>query len=147
MQEVIMASGRVHAQAVIMSTEGFLVASAATRDINLLWMVAGSFTGLLINPDLDQDGKTISDFFVNVIPKIGKPIAWFWRMYTWLYRRFPHRSFWTHAPVIGTLIRVVYFGWWLYFVCPTFPLEFIIGLAAADTIHWLLDLRIFRNVL
>jgi uncharacterized metal-binding protein len=142
------ANGRTHSLAVMMAAEGFLIASAASRDVNLLWMVAGSFTGLLINPDLDQNGQTISDAFINFIPKIGKHIAWLWRVYTWIYRHlFKHRSFWTHTPIVGTLIRVVYFGWWLYFICPTFPLEFVIGLAAADTIHWLLDLRIFRKVL
>jgi uncharacterized metal-binding protein len=60
---------------------------------------------------------------------------------------FKHRSFWTHTPVIGTIIRLAYFGWWLYFTVQTFPIEFVIGLIAADLLHWLMDLKVFSRIL
>jgi uncharacterized metal-binding protein len=142
-----MTTGRIHSQAVFTAATCFAVVSVAKSDPALLWTSAGAFVGLLINPDLDQNSMTISDFFIVTIPIVGKPLGLLWRSYTWLYRRFPHRSFFTHAPIVGTVIRLVYFGWWMWFAFQTLPVEFVIGLAAADVLHWTLDWKLFSRIL
>jgi uncharacterized metal-binding protein len=143
-----MTTGRIHSQAVFTAATCFAVVSVAKSDPSLLWTSAGAFVGLLINPDLDQNASTISDFFILTIPKIGKPIGWFWRSYTWTYRHlFKHRSFFTHTPIVGTVIRIAYFGWWMYFAIQSLPLEFVTGLIAADVLHWLLDMKMFSRIL
>lgn len=143
-----MTTGRIHSQAVFTAATCFAVAAVIKPDPALLWTSAGAFVGLLISPDLDLNLMTISDFFIATIPIVGKPLGWFWRSYTWLYRRlFKHRSFFTHTPVVGTIIRFAYFGWWLYFTVQTFPMEFVTGLIAADLLHWVLDWKLFSRIL
>jgi uncharacterized metal-binding protein len=143
-----MTTGRIHSQAVFTAATCFAVMAVAKSDPPLLWTSAGAFAGLLINPDLDLNSETISDYFILTVPVIGKPLGLFWRTYTWLYRRlFKHRSFWTHTPIVGTIIRLVYFGWWMWFAFQTLPVEFVIGLAAADVLHWLLDIKMFSRIL
>jgi len=62
-----------------------------------------------------------------------------------------HRSWLSHAPVIGTLGRVLYFGTimaatlWLagatvYQDDVMWLIPFVAGLAVSDTLHWLMDL-------
>ena len=79
-----------------------------------------------------------------------------WQLYLFPYAKIiPHRSFLSHAPVIGTLLRIGYLclpplllalaldvdlpavsiiAWWL--AGWTF-----VGLAVSDTAHWIMDWR------
>jgi len=61
-----------------------------------------------------------------------------------------HRSFWSHAPVIGTIGRILYLGllaWpvWHFSGQPTINIDPLValwafvGLCLADTLHWCCD--------
>ena len=116
----------------------------------------GAMTGIILTPDLDLvnrlgGGCSAIHFWRRI--KLG----WYWRC----YGRLPHHSKWSHWPVLGTLLRLIYvspivsiliwsmaIGWqqlglvlpeglgWLAAVYLT---AFGISLAVADTIHWLMD--------
>lgn len=104
-------------------------------------MAAGAFCGLLMSPDLDVDEGSRSEYFVRGVSGLLEKIWW---GYWWPYRKIPHRSFLSHAPVIGTLIRLVYLFWLPYLFGFRLPSAFIVGLMAADILHWLMDWRIGR---
>ena len=134
-----MASGRNHALdsvlcggvgAAVILHNGHAPASAMV-------FAFGAYTGLLLSPDLDQDGLTLSEVL------LPWPFRWlfiaYWMPYAWMM---PHRSFWSHAPVLSTFVRLAYFcpiwswgavvvgsalGWW------------VVGLMLSDTLHWLRD--------
>jgi len=73
-----------------------------------------------------------------------------WRLYWLPYARLvPHRSLWSHAPVIGTAIRLFYLGgiaslFWPGRIVPLldFPLVrgAILGLMVVDTLHCIADI-------
>ena len=106
-----MASGKVHALDCVivgvgMGATGFLV----TRDpTSAACLVGGGFLGIIITPDLDVDAGCISYRVVDWF--IGVPAGLVWRL-IWLpyAKRLGHRSFWSHFPIVSTLIRLVYLG-------------------------------------
>lgn len=124
----------------------FAVSGAASGDWPFaFWSAAGAFAGILITPDLDHDDGSISQHFVRGVSGAAEKVWW---LYWYPYRRaLAHRSFFSHAPVIGTVIRVFYLFWWLYLAGYGLPPAFVIGLAAADIAHWLMDWRIFSRLL
>lgn len=116
-----------------------------------LTLAAGVLAGLVLTPDLDIDEGCISDRYVrrSVGPIGGGLWALYWMPYS---RLIPHRSPLSHLPVLGTAIRLVYAGALpvaIYSVMhgalalPPIPLWvlgwFALGLACADTLHFLLD--------
>ncbi|TXI91046.1 MAG: hypothetical protein E6Q36_00200 [Chryseobacterium sp.] len=75
--------------------------------------IAGwSLIGLLIGPDLDQDGGNISYYYMK---KVGlrRFWAWYWRPYALSMK---HRSIWSHGPFIGTFIRLLYIVFPIFWV-------------------------------
>jgi uncharacterized metal-binding protein len=103
-----------------------------------LQVTAGCLLGLLVTPDLDQ----------AEIGTLKRP----WLIPWWLYGKlFKHRSFLSHFPAIGTLIRVIYgialialasrfipihvqipYGPWIFWS--------FVGLIVADTGHYITDI-------
>lgn len=75
------------------------------------------FGGLLFSGDLDVRSRPYK--------------RWLWLRWVWIpYRHtFKHRSFWTHGPLIGTVIRMCYLGGWILV---------LLGLTAwvGATQHW-----------
>lgn len=69
-----------------------------SRSAELTCWVASSFlfSGLMFGPDLDIHSK--------------QSIRWGWLQWLWYpYRRWiPHRSIFSHGPMIGTIIRILY---------------------------------------
>lgn len=59
------------------------------------------FSGLMFAGDLDTYSRQYQ--------------RWLWLRWLWLpYRKlFRHRSFWTHGPLVGTVVRILYLGSWL----------------------------------
>lgn len=99
-----MPSGRTHDRITLWSLP--LIATIAferTRSGGLTLLVAGGFlfSGLMFGPDLDIHSRQY--------------LRWGWLRWIWLpYRRsMRHRSFWSHGPIVGTIVRVVYLGGWL----------------------------------
>lgn len=122
---------------------------------------AGSLAGILISPDQDVDAGNISNKIVK------KRVGWFGeRLWRWFWRgyssSFKHGQFASHFPIWSTFVRLSYIYFWLIFVphflikllglfqweliyvlrwyaTIFFDLEFFIGLASSDLIHFVLD--------
>lgn len=137
-----MASGKTHELMTIVSAfptgmwlfmESGLAAGASA--------FVGCMAGVWLSPDLDVDGMTLSKRRMIQIPYIGKVVRWYWQPYS---LAIAHRSFWSHFPVVGTLIRVLYGFWWLVVIVLHYELGsvlkwFVIGLMVADTVHFVTD--------
>lgn len=101
-------------------------------DLGIAQAGLGAAAGLIINPDLDMEG---GEFVL-------------WRLLWWPYRvAIPHRSLFSHGPIIGTLGRVAYLYAFVLITCILFGLKVpippgwaVIGLMIADTLHALADL-------
>jgi len=142
-----MASGRSHSVASLAAATCFVVEAVTQGSPALFWTAAGALAGTVLNPDLDSDGATIADFFIYSIPRVGIILGKVWSAYSWLYGwLFAHRSFWSHFPIISTMIRVAYFLWPLYYFGFYPPPAFLNGLVAADLIHFCMDQRLFRRI-
>jgi len=126
----------------------------------------GALVGLILTPDLDVDAGSFSEDEVRELSPFGEN---FWWIYWFPYRRLvPHRSPLSHWPVIGTLGRLLYLSlaYWAvllgaYFLDPPFfswlatwglwllALPYfrvcLLGLAAADTLHFFMDQRLFHR--
>ena len=78
-------------------------AFVVTTDVPLTVIVSISFLlgGFMIGPDLDIQ---------SVQYRRWGPVRWIWYPYKALIK---HRSTWSHGPVIGTLVRVIYLGVWV----------------------------------
>ncbi|MBD2124300.1 metal-binding protein [Trichocoleus sp. FACHB-262] len=99
-----MPSGRTHDRITLWSLP--LVAGLTygrTQSSNLTLLVAGGFLfgGLMFGPDLDIYSRQYQ--------------RWGWLRWIWLpYRKMMrHRSFWSHGPVVGTALRLLYLATWL----------------------------------
>jgi len=63
-------------------------------------VVAFLVGGLWLSPDLDTHCRALRRW---------GPLRWIW----WPYRRLiPHRSLWSHGPVLGTLSRLLWLALW-----------------------------------
>ncbi len=75
----------------------------ASRSNSITLSLAGGFlfSGLMFGPDLD---------IYSVQFKRWGMLRWIWRPYQKSMR---HRSWFSHGPMIGTLIRLAYLGCWV----------------------------------
>jgi uncharacterized metal-binding protein len=148
-----MASGQLHTTATLcMGAAGVYHFVDANNIVNALAWGAGALYQTVIQPDLDfidEGQKTYYGMFIirETFPRIVEPLfAFYWSKYA---RLLSHRSFWSHAPIVGTLGRLIYAGWlivflWIFRHIPE-PLAWMItAIVAGDILHWLLDLRIWR---
>ena len=79
------------------------MASILTESGELTLLVAGGylFGGLMLSPDLDLRSRPYK--------------RWGWLRWIWLpyQKMLRHRSFFSHGPIVGTTLRVVYLASWL----------------------------------
>ncbi|MBW4472300.1 MAG: DUF2227 family putative metal-binding protein [Stenomitos rutilans HA7619-LM2] len=99
-----MPSGRTHDSITLWSLP--LLAGltfASTQSSSLTLFVSGSylFSGLMFGPDLDV--------YSHQYKRWG-PLRWIWLPYR---RSMRHRSFWSHGPIAGTIVRVAYLLIWV----------------------------------
>jgi uncharacterized metal-binding protein len=99
-----MPSGRTHDRITILClpivAAGALVSTGSSY--LTLWVLGGFLIGgLMLGPDLDIHSVQYK--------------RWGWLRWIWLpYRsRIKHRSPWSHGPIIGTALRVIYLLGWL----------------------------------
>ena len=97
-----MASGRNHDRATALWSLpwGLVVALVLGWRAGLIGATSFLFGGLWLSPDLDTRSLALRRWGA---------LQWLW----WPYRTvLPHRSFWSHGPVIGTLLRLLLLlGW------------------------------------
>ena len=130
-------------------------------------LAGGAMLGLILTPDLDVNAGSISEDELREISPFGENLWW---IYWFPYRQIlPHRSPFSHWPIIGTIGRLLYisipywiglaiayvldpptFSWlaqagiWLI-TLPYFRVA-VLGLAGADTLHFFMDRRIFHKI-
>lgn len=138
-----MASGRAHSIATLTASTCFVVVATVNDNPALYLTAAGALLGLACQPDLDHDDGSISQHFIRGVSSVAEKVWW----YYWLpYRKLmSHRSFWSHFPIVGTVIRVLYLFWWMYAAGFPLPPAFLLGLVAVDAVHWFMDWRLFRR--
>lgn len=73
-----------------------------TRSAPFTLLVSGGylFSGLMFGPDLDIHSVQFRRWGL---------LRWLWLPYRKLFR---HRSWWSHGPIVGTLVRLIYLGLW-----------------------------------
>lgn len=81
----------------------------------------------------------------ETFPPIAERVFYFyWTPYA---RAFSHRSFFSHAPIIGTLLRLAYAFW---FLIPLLDLRVfawaITAIISADLLHWVMDWKAWGAV-
>lgn len=99
-----MPSGRTHDQITLGMLPGVaIVTLVLSRSASLTLCLSGAFlfSGLMFGPDLD---------IYSVQYK-----RWGWLRVIWLpYRKaLHHRSWLSHGPIVGTILRLLYLGVWL----------------------------------
>jgi len=164
-----MASGVVH-NTVTVAASAMLVPTVMAYGFPMGTAVAvgaGCLAGIFLTPDLDQEtyNRIENKFRKSKNPFVailGNLYIIFWMPYALAVS---HRSFVSHAPIVGTLIRVIYLiagtalvlflsGHVLSFVSPSVATAFlgwlavtgylgsaVVGLVIADTLHWIFDMR------
>lgn len=148
-----MASGKVHNRVSVVASvpAGILVGS--TDPVGGVGAFLGCLLGMVLTPDLDQVGISSSEW--GLVKKLG-PLGFIWMAFWYPYAKaIPHRSFWSHCPILGTAGRLVYCIIWLGIIWvilgrPALPVIPVwgwallrggwMGLLVSDTGHFLLDL-------
>lgn len=152
-----MPDGRIHASMSTAAAAGlyWLGAQAGLPEMTIQAIAGGCILGIMITPDLDVDRPVRSHYVV--LRRFGPAIAAMWRM-IWLPYGLAirHRSWVSHMPLIGTLIRAAYLvciGSLLLWAAGRFggvslPTQgmlllipwALIGLAVSDGLHWAADI-------
>jgi len=125
-------------------------------------LILGGWMGYLIDPDLDELQRTYTErrVFRYLGRRVGKVWQAIWAPYAALI---DHRSFWSHIPGVGTVIRALWLGIVLalpflaffaffgppvldvlpnlggYALDPTWLFWLLAGWSVQDTVHWALD--------
>ena len=168
-----MASGATHNAVTLATATGLSTALMAYTDTSFQSVVlfaAGCIAGIWLTPDLDQEGynrienkmRKSKNPFIGIF---GNLYIIFWYPYAKLI---PHRSWVSHMPVVGTIIRIAYLmlmtsmflvvigfiapiahdaigPFWQLFAAvfePMFPA--FLGLVVADFMHWFMDRKWMR---
>lgn len=136
-----MTNGCAHARASL--TLAPIVALTTTGLVSLpagLLAGVGCLSGIIISPDLDLVGITYSERIV--VQKVGR-LGWLWWLYWYPYGKLVgHRSKVSHAPILSTVLRLIYLlgiPVLLGLRLPPLFLWFAVGLAASDCLHFLMD--------
>ena len=106
-----MALGREHDRATALATVPVALVIALTLGP---WPGVGAGLGCLIggywlSPDLDTHCRAL---------KRWGPLRLIWAPYRWLI---PHRSLWSHGPLLGTTTRLLLLGGWLALATAALP--------------------------
>ena len=146
-----MPSGHVHTTATLILAAAGGVA-AYYNAMPVVPVVVGALAGVLLTPDLDLDTGSTSQRTVR--ERLGCLVGALWALYWRPYSMaIPHRSWLSHGPLIGTAIRVAYLcapvALLVYVLRLPVALSFdlvlaLAALAAADTLHFILD-SLFKN--
>jgi uncharacterized metal-binding protein len=138
-----MGSGRTHAvDTQITAIVGGVAIAYGQHPAAGLAFGAGAALGLLINPDLDQQTLTYSEWKV-VRHTFG--LGFLWVAYWWPYSTWMAHRHVSHWPLIGTLTRLAYlaplwYALWLVGLRPEPWMAWAVaGLCVADAVHWLRD--------
>lgn len=141
-----MPSGRTHTLASTVLAAGLSTTYVYWGEQSL-WAGLGCALGSVIGPDLDVDNGSMSMYIVRNL--LGRPAGFVWRWFWYPYAKImPHRSFFSHFPVVSTSLRLIYllllpalaawwFGWGIEY--HSWMLPVFVGLCVSDTAHAIMD--------
>ncbi|MFT0796017.1 metal-binding protein [Synechococcus sp. H70.1] len=99
-----MPRGSTHDRLTLWTAPGIALAVGWVSDSTAAALAAGSaylFAGLMFSGDLDTRSRQYRRWLF---------LRWIWLPYRrWLH----HRSFWSHGPLVGTALRLLYLGLWV----------------------------------
>lgn len=110
------------------------------------YCAVGALAGILISPDADLC-PNVTYHYVRKYAGLPAWALWtvIWKPYSFL----PHRGFISHAPIVSTVIRLLYLWLWIWPVWhylelpyPVFTVNagwWLLGLGLADFCHAILD--------
>ncbi|MBP8108041.1 MAG: DUF2227 family putative metal-binding protein [Caldilineaceae bacterium] len=160
------ASGVVHAKFAFFTGVAITAGTLAMQHVIPagpgISLILGGWMGYLIDPDLDELQRTYTEgrVFRYLGRRVGKVWQAVWAPYAALI---DHRSFWSHIPGVGTVIRALWLGIvlalpFLAFVAffgppvldvlpnldttavdPTWLFWLLAGWSVQDGVHWALD--------
>jgi uncharacterized metal-binding protein len=173
-----MADGKTHASATQILAVLLFASEATDGKLNgyflqptLIYsavLAGGAMLGLILTPDLDANAGSISEKELREISSFGENLWW---IYWFPYRQIlPHRSPFSHWPIIGTIGRLLYISipYWIgltvtYFLYPSWfdwlaqngiwliTLPYfrvaVLGLAGADLLHFFMDRYMFHKII
>lgn len=148
--------GVTHARAsAALAATGGIVVTAITGDLKAgASFACGCALGVMMTPDLDQEGIGKGEWKL-IQASLGVGFLWVWLWYPYA-RAIKHRSFLSHAPLVGTAGRLIYLlclptalwlagkislEWIPIWIC----LWAIAGLVVSDIGHWVLDFCVHRK--
>ena len=143
-----MSGGRTHATVTTIAAAILIITAPVYTEyfgIESAGMIIGTAAGLFLTPDLDQDNPVYSHYLTG---KIYMPLRWAWGIIWLPYAKLiPHRSWVSHAPIAGTLIRIIYLniitvclcGQSIQWITKSLFWWVIAGIAIADFLHWIFD--------
>jgi len=146
-----MATGSQHTVASGLAAPVVVAGVAVLSQSVLAGLLAGvgCLAGIALTPDLDQESVSASEWW---IVRHTAGVGWLWLAFWWGYAALiPHRSWLSHAPLVGTIGRVAYCAvpvvaaLWLLDV-PVYQADVawlwpvVAGLAVSDVLHWLMDI-------
>lgn len=111
------------------------------------WCATGALTGVLLTPDMDIC-PNVTYHYVRKYAGLPAWALWtvVWKPYSLLAN---HRGFISHAPIVSTVIRLLYLWLWMWPIWyllklpyPTFTISagwWLLGLGLADFCHAVLD--------
>ncbi len=149
-----MSSGKTHGLVSVLS--GMTVCAVSANEgylVSGVMMLAGSCLGILLSPDLDQQGfswieNKLRKSRVLPVSLFGYAHIIYWYPYALII---PHRHWSSHLPGVGTILRLAYLSPLFYFInglTLNFPSSMInwdslgwiiTGLVLSDSLHWLFD--------
>ncbi|HEY9810422.1 MAG TPA: metal-binding protein [Halomicronema sp.] len=130
-----MPSGRTHDRITLWILPLITALSfAVTRNGTLTLFVAGGFlfSGLMFGPDLDLHSRPFTRWGL---------FRWIWIPYQQTLR---HRSVFSHGPIIGTVIRIIYLAGWLAVLA---LLVWVAGQLAGSPWSWGETVQTFLQIL
>ncbi|MGC6482010.1 MAG: metal-binding protein [Synechococcus sp.] len=128
-----MASGRDHDRATLLGCTPFGLALTPWLGLDAGVIGAGAFVvgGLWLSPDLDTFSKPLQRW---------GPLRWLW----WPYRRLiPHRSLFSHGPLIGMTLRLLWVLVWVLvgWMLLSWALELLMGMPTVNPSAWAIQVR------
>ena len=114
-----MAAGRDHDRATVLAAVPLaLLIGFTLGPLNALYAVLAFWIGgLWLSPDLDTQCRALQRW---------GPLQLIWWPYRWLI---PHRSIWSHGPLLGTITRLLFLGGWIALALVILP-----GVSVIDAI-------------
>lgn len=157
-----MSSGKTHAFGSAMATPFVLLSTLAATNIEMALVAAFgcAAVGLIITPDLDQEGKSwIENKMMRNQNILVALFGWIHFIIWYPYAKaIPHRHFLSHFPVVGTVVRASYLlallfvpywymtkelGWhWAINrqLVVDYGIALFYGLAVSDAVHYIFDI-------